>query len=369
MFTVEKTTKYPQVIHEPTGASFAAPNNLRPAIANPVTIDFCCGMGGLSLAAQQLGMNVLAGIDLDRDSLKTFSANFPGAIAINETVGGEKAISKCRDALSNYPHQQSPLIVLSGPPCQGFSAAGTRDPRDKRNKVLLGVARAIASIMPTCALVENVQELLTEKHKNRVNEFKDKLNEAGFHTLAVQLNAKDYGVPQKRRRAFFLITRTPLDELAVLRRLTDLQLPEISCGSVLDNLPPAKTRESKYDDQASSIDNIANHLAMRHSISVQKKIAEIPVGRGPMSYRKLDPRKPANTLFSGHRAPPAHYKYPRSITTREAARLQGFPDDFRIYGSFGNQMNQVTNAVPPPLARTVLRALTEFVDIPLISRL
>ncbi len=82
-----------------------------------------------------------------------------------------------------------------------------------------------------------------------------------------------------------------------------------------------------------------------------------------MSYRKLDPTKPANTLFSGHRAPPVHYKYPRSITVREAARLQGFPDDFRIYGSFANQMTQVTNAVPPPLARTVLQVLAEFTDL------
>jgi DNA (cytosine-5)-methyltransferase 1 len=78
-----------------------------------------------------------------------------------------------------------------------------------------------------------------------------------------------------------------------------------------------------------------------------------------MSYRKLDPTKLANTLFSGHRAPPAHYAHRRSITVREAARLQGFPDDFRVYGSFANQMLQVTNAVPPPLARTVLRVLAE----------
>ena len=106
-----------------------------------------------------------------------------------------------------------------------------------------------------------------------------------------------------------------------------------------------------------------NHVAMRHSLAVQEKIAAIEVGRGPMSYRKLDPMKPSNTLFSGHRAPPAHYKYPRSITVREAARLQGFPDDFRVFGSFANQMMQVTNAVPPPLARTVLQVLTEFAGI------
>ena len=97
------------------------------------------------------------------------------------------------------------------------------------------------------------------------------------------------------------------------------------------------------------------------------EIAAIKPGTGPMSYRKLDPAKPANTLFSGHRAPPAHYAYPRSITVREAARLQGFPDDFRIYGSFANQMMQVTNAVPPPLARTVLQVIAEVTGVPTLK--
>ena len=84
-----------------------------------------------------------------------------------------------------------------------------------------------------------------------------------------------------------------------------------------------------------------------------------------MSYRRLHPEQPSNTLFSGHRAPPAHFEEPRSITVREAARLQGFPDDFRIYGSFGNQMQQVTNAVPPPLAQVVLRVLSNLVGLPI----
>jgi DNA (cytosine-5)-methyltransferase 1 len=84
-----------------------------------------------------------------------------------------------------------------------------------------------------------------------------------------------------------------------------------------------------------------------------------------MSYRRLHPARPSNTLFSGHRAPPAHFKESRSITVREAARLQGFPDGFRIYGSFANQMGQVTNAVPPPLARAVLRVLVELAGLPI----
>lgn len=329
----------------------------------PLVVDFCCGMGGLSLAARQLGMTVLAGIDTDSDSLKTFSRNFPEAVAIEATVSGKKAVENCNTAINSHSDSDAPLIVLSGPPCQGFSAAGSRDPSDKRNKILLGVARAIKTLRPACALVENVQELLTDKHRKRVKNFEKHLLDAGYRVLPIELDAKDYGVPQKRRRAFFLITRKRLDEAKVMQRFMGLRKPEVTCASRLEDLPPAEVRGTTYCDDDELRRARPNHLAMRHSQAVRKKIATIPSGRGPMSYRKLDPTKPANTLFSGHRAPPAHYKYPRSITVREAARLQGFPDDFRIYGSFANQMMQVTNAVPPPLALTVLQVLTEFTGL------
>lgn len=330
----------------------------------PLAVDFCCGLGGLSLAAQQLGMMIAAGVDTNSASLKTFSRNFPNAASVEATISGTRAVESCKDAVNKYAGLKAPLVILSGPPCQGFSAAGTRDPKDKRNKILLGVARAISALRPTCALVENVQELLTEKHRDRVRDFEAHLRGAGYHVLTVELNAKDYGVAQKRRRAFFLITRMRLDEAKVAQRLVNLKSAEIPCGARLDDLPVAETRGAKYDDDDELTRVCPNHLAMRHSQPVQEKIAAIPVGRGPMSYRKLDPAKPANTLFSGHRAPPAHYKYARSITVREAARLQGFPDDFRIYGSFANQMTQVTNAVPPPLARAVLQTLAEFAGLP-----
>lgn len=338
------------------------PNN-RLAERFPVIADLCCGMGGLSLAARQLCMTVAAGVDIGGDALRTFAQNFPDAVPIEATVSGTKAIHQCETALISHRSSKAPLVILSGPPCQGFSPAGSRDPKDKRNKVLLGVARAIEILKPHCALVENVQMLLAPKYRARVRHFENHLKSAGYYVLAVELNAKDFGVPQNRERAFFLITTEALDAKLLSRRFAELRQSEISCSSRLDDLPPADTRDAKYEDEIDAKRQYPNHLAMRHCAAVQKKIAAIKPGSGPMSYRKLDPFRPANTLFSGHRAPPAHYAYPRSITVREAARLQGFPDDFRIYGSFANQMMQVTNAVPPPLARTVLQVLAEFTNL------
>jgi DNA (cytosine-5)-methyltransferase 1 len=346
----------PQLVHTEKASE-------RPARPFPLIVDLCCGLGGLSLAARQLAMTVVAGVDVDSDSLKTFSRNFPSAIAIEATINGKKGLAACSAAVSRHSGSNAPLIVLSGPPCQGFSAAGSRDPNDRRNKVMLGVARAIKALQPECALVENVQELLTHKHLSRVKAFQKHLLDSGYQILPIELDAKDYGVPQKRRRAFFLITRKQLNKAIVMQRLISLRTAEIPCGILLDDLPVAEIRGTTYNDDDELTRINPNHLAMRHSESVRNKIAAIPPGRGPMSYRKLDPTKPANTLISGHRAPPAHYEHPRSITVREAARLQGFPDDFRIYGSFANQMAQVTNAVPPPLARIVLQVLAEFAHL------
>lgn len=324
----------------------------------PKVLDLCSGLGGLSLAARQLGMHLVAAVDTEPQALRTFAKNFVDARAIEGSVGGKTVLEKCRAALRESGAAITPLIIVSGPPCQGFSAAGSRKANDKRNKVLLAVARAIKVLRPRCALLENVDALLDEKHAPRLRHFRRHLSAAGYHVLNVVLNAKDYGVPQKRERAFFFVTPTPLDESAVKMRLAELKQSEITVGACIGDLPDAPPRGETYDDEAEPR-GFANHLAMRHSEAVRKKVAAIPIGGGPMSYRKLDPAKLANTLFSGHRAPPAHYAYPRSITVREAARLQGFPDDFRVYGSFANQMMQVTNAVPPPLARAVLRVLGE----------
>ncbi len=324
-------------------------------------VDLCCGMGGLSVAARDMGMTVVAGVDVNPNAMRTFKRNFPEAEAIEGSVRSGTVLERCRALLNGEGDSLS--IVLSGPPCQGFSAAGSRDPKDRRNGVLVAVARAIAKIQPDCALIENVSTVLAEKHGERLENFRQVLAEAGYHVEKKVLDSSEYGVPQKRKRAFFFVTRRPLDSQRISDLLARHKVPLVTTREALHGLPTPAIRPDVYDDEA-EVEGLANHFAMRHSKRVMDKIADIQPGTGPMSYRRLHPTKPANTLFSGHRAPPAHFAEPRSITVREAARLQGFPDSFRIYGSFANQMEQVTNAVPPLLTRAVLRVLVETSGLP-----
>ena len=329
----------------------------------PGTIDFCSGLGGLSLAAKNLGLQVVAGVDVNASALKTFAKNFPNATALAGSVRSKTILEQCVKLAERFRAANQPVVVLSGPPCQGFSAAGSRDPSDRRNKVLVAVAHAIALVRPDCALVENVSMLLADKYEGRVQYFEQTIQQAGYHVTHIVLDASEFGVSQKRERAFFLVSRQPLDVEAVNRRLELFKTDAVNVRQALHGLPTPKVRPERYNDETDN-GKITNHFAMLHSESVKKKIAAIEPGKGPMSYRRLHPTRLSNTLFSGHRAPPAHFAEARSITVREAARLQGFPDDFRVYGSFSNQMEQVTNAVPPPLARAVLSVLIEFTNIP-----
>jgi DNA (cytosine-5)-methyltransferase 1 len=329
---------------------------------SPIVVDLCCGMGGLSLAARELGMRIAVGVDVDKHAARTFTRNFPEAEFLEGSIRSLKVLERCHELLERSQRQLIPSIVISGPPCQGFSVAGSRDPIDPRNQILVAVARAIAELNPLCALIENVSMILATVHAGRLNRFMDTLMDAGYSVRTLLLDAADFGVAQRRKRAFFLVTQRELDEDEIQNSLERLKKPKLTVKGALRGLPSPKIRPDDYDDEKEFL-GFQNHLAMRHSIRVIDKIAALEPGTGPMSYRKLDPSRPSKTLFSGHRAPPAHFLEPRSITVREAARLQGFPDSFRIYGSFGNQMQQVTNAVPPPLAKAVLNVLLELVGI------
>lgn len=325
-------------------------------------IDLCSGMGGLSQAAQSLGGLICAGVDTNATAIRTFGKNFPDATAINGSVRSPKVLQECVEAVRVKTGADRPWAIISGPPCQGFSAAGSRDPSDLRNKVLVGVARAIVELKPRFALVENVSMLLAGKYGDRLAKFEEVL-ESSYYVNRLVLDSSTFGVAQKRRRAFFLVTQTKLDLKKFEAELELLKKDPVTVALVLAGLPVPEVRPDDYSDEK-DYKGIANHFAMQHSVEVKRKIAAIDPGTGPMSYRRLHGERMANTLFSGHRAPPAHHEQARSITVREAARLQGFPDDFKIYGAFSNQMEQVTNAVPPPLARPVLQLLMQRYPIP-----
>lgn len=315
-------------------------------------VDICCGIGGISFAAEQLGVHVAIGLDSSASALSTFSRNFPNASVLEGSVTSKSTIGRLSSLCDTIDKRQ--MLLVSGPPCQGFSSAGPRRKFDSRNRILAAVAGYIDFLQPACALIENVSNLMSDRHRHTLKRFERKLHDAGYNTLLLQLDASEFGVPQKRKRMFCFASKSRMEEQTILSSLADDYMPPKNVQDAFAGLRrPIIYAGPDSLEQASP----ANHIAMRHSREVQKKIASIAIGKGPMSYRKLDPNSVARTLVSGHRAPPAHYKEHRSITPREAARLQGFPDTFEIHCSFSYQLLHIANAVPPPLAKAAVKAI------------
>jgi DNA (cytosine-5)-methyltransferase 1 len=322
-------------------------------------IDLCCGLGGISLAARELGIAPLLGVDTCSDALKTYKANFPEA----DTWQADIASSDFSARLAQYVEENKPggadLYIVSGPPCQGFSDAGTRQADDPRNDIIVAVAALIAQIRPKAAVIENVAAIRKARYQDIVAAIRRPLEGAGYHVCEVELNAADYRVPQLRKRRIFFITQDIVAEEEYYGYLKKRHRRAPAIREILRGLPKALTRPPDYVDSLRN-KGVYNHFAMVHSEGVKLKIAGIKPGEGPLSYRKLKPDGYAPTLIAGHRAPPVHYREPRAITVREAARIQGFPDDFRICGSPGSQLQQVANAVPPNLAKVALRTLMHY---------
>ena len=322
-------------------------------------IDLCCGLGGISLGAKESGITPLLGVDTCPDALKTYRANFAEAYTWQSDITlprfGDRLVEYVKDSKLG----KADLYVVSGPPCQGFSDAGKRQADDPRNDIIVTVAALIAQIHPKAAIVENVAAISKPRYHDIVAEIRKPLEGAGYHVCEVELNAADYGVPQLRKRRIFFITQDIVTEEQYHSYLKRRRRKAPVIREVFEGLPKALARPADYVDTLRN-KGVYNHFAMLHSEEVKRKIASIKPGEGPLSYRKLRHDGYAPTLISGHRAPPVHYREPRAITVREAARIQGFPDDFRICGSAGSQLQQVANAVPPNLAKVVLRTLMHY---------
>lgn len=149
-------------------------------------------------------------------------------------------------------------------------------------------------------ILENVSTVLADKHRDRLARFERILNDGGYVFQKVLVDASDFGLPQKRKRAFFLVSRDPLNAQEISRRLERLKSPWQSTEDAFKGLPTPMVRPDDYNDEGDYA-GVPNHFAMCHSQRVIEKIAAIEPGTGPMSYRRLHPSRPSNTLFSGHR--------------------------------------------------------------------
>jgi DNA (cytosine-5)-methyltransferase 1 len=323
----------------------------------PVAIDLFAGAGGLSEGFEQEGFRIALAVDLDRHAAQTYRANHPGVPAVEMDITAATAAQVRKLAVGGDQID----AVIAGPPCQGYSAAGKREPKDAKNVLFRHVVKLAKELKTEFIVMENVpglQRVNGRKFKDRILAY---IRTQGFSVGAELLNAQDFDTPQRRRRYFFLArekgagprpgkppAETPRHKTGLLRQRFK-NLPELGPG---ENAEYRRLKDGSY---------LINGSTMTHSTRVIEKISKIEAGKGPISYRRLD-SDAARTLIAGHRALPVHPWLHRSISVREAACIQGFRKDYVFCGPRAEQPLQVANAVPPAVAAAVARSVWERLE-------
>lgn len=317
----------------------------------PIAVDICSGAGGLSAGFRREGFHVAFAVEKDRNAAQSFRVNNPG-VPVIEADARKIRPSRILQTLSLKRGQIA--AVMAGPPCQGFSAAGPRKPRAKRNFLFRSVAYIAKGLGARLLVMENVPGL---KRVNGVR-FEDKIlacfRRFGYVGKSVEVDASGFGVPQRRKRLIFLCARRGCTLSSFNLRPLRLNT-KATVLNALTNLPQPHVGKEKPEQRGAGR-MIRNHRAMAHGPNVIRKIRRIRPGKGPISYRRLRPDL-AHTLIAGHRAMPVHPRQHRTITVREAARLQTMPDSFRFLGPHADQPLQVANVVPYRLSRAIARSL------------
>ena len=333
---------------------------------------------------------MVLGIDYDDAALETFQKNHGSATAMKLDLYNHENIEKIVDFLKERNIDNLDVLV-GGPPCQGFSYAGKMDINDKRNFLYIAMVKLTERLRPKAVLLENVLAMIEANGGVGARRVIDDFRAIGYKMVPKVLFAPDYGVPQIRKRVFFVGLRDLVDEFCFPEAMLD-PAHYITCEEAISDLPSLQTdkgeivRGEKVQDYMTEPKSDYQRLMRKQSLKVynhvgsvpiektRKMIALVPEGKNylalPDEYRGLykyhealtryNSKKPSLTINTGHRSH-FHYKWNRIPTVRESARLQSFPDDFIFYGNQSEQFKQVGNAVPPLLGQVIAEQLKKYI--------
>ena len=351
-------------------------------------VDLFSGAGGLSRGFYDAGYNVVLGVDFDDAALQTFKANHGNAEAKKLDLFDHNNINVIVDFLKEKNIELD--VLVGGPPCQGFSIAGPRDMNDKRNTLYLAMVKLAATLKPQAVVLENVPGMLQTNGGIGAKRIIEDFAEIGYKMTPKLLYAPDYGIPQIRKRVFFVGLRDSENAFEFPEPFVDSK-DYVTCEDAISDLPSLQTSDGEivYGEEIQEYEtepkteyqkmmrknskSVRNHIGSIPIEKTKKMISLVPEGKNykalPEEYRgmykyhealtRYNSKKPSLTINTGHRSH-FHYKYNRIPTVRESARLQSFPDDFIFYGNKSQQYKQVGNAVPPMLGQVVAKKLLEY---------
>jgi len=377
----------------------------------PRVLDLFSGAGGFSLGFKLGGFDVDTHVEIDQYASKTLEKNFPNSKVVSDDVrflDPRETIDA--DAID---------VIIGGPPCQGFSVAGSTQfgIEDNRNELVFWYLKFVETLKPKIAIIENVPNVLTKKSKDgsSVLDLIRKIShEMGYQVSYRILNSANFGAPQSRRRAFIVlhsrdvrfefpeITHDEMEEqllfsstkkyVTVGEALNDL--PDVDAGQVGTGLPYKSEPSNDYQIFCRKHSTgVLNHDPMKHTnrvierfkvIGPAQSLKDVPLSHGQVAYGtgekvakpfkynnyRLDPNKPSLAIPASYQSLFVHPVKDRNLTAREGARLMSFPDYYEFKGpktmmswdSGLSQYNQIGNAVCPVVARSLANSVQKYLD-------
>lgn len=314
------------------------------------------GCGGLDLGFEQAGFQSGRAFDIRPYSIRSWNRNRPGK-AVGHVADIAAITLEDLDRLNGA--EFCPSGVIGGPPCQSYTNANTRkridDPRALMVPRFFDIALALHSRSELDFIVmENVPELASKRYRSVLETQIERLADAGFTSAEAVLNAYDFGVPQHRRRLFLV---------ALNKRVFGQEkwLPpeprdeRLNVQDAIGHLPAPVYFSRNIDTE--KIDPHPNHWCMVPK-SPKFSNGQLKAGKGVgRSFKMLDWKCPSFTVSYGNREVHVHPNGKRRLSVYEALLLQGFPKDFILEGNLSQQITQVSEAVPPPLARAIAESI------------
>ena len=360
-------------------------------------IDLFAGCGGLSLGFLKRGYTIEKAVEFDVGIANTYKMNHPEVEVIVDDIKNidHSGLFKRGDA----------DVIIGGPPCQGFSMAGARIREgfmgDPRNYLFKHYFNVVKTVKPKAFVMENVKGIQTMQNGEIFAEIKsifqnpDMLDGQAYHIYPRVIRSVDFGVPQKRERMIIVGVLKEVPDYDEVWERTKEEIKKdypsyfdtVTIFDAIGNLsdptedgeiknPKAKTEYQKYLSSENA--KITNHIKTNHSkvaigrmhrvgngenfTSLDETINSVHSG----SYGRLSWDEQAPTITTRFDTPSGgrftHPEKDRTLTPREAARIQSFPDDFIFYGNKTSVCKQIGNAVPPKVSYFLARLIENILD-------
>lgn len=320
----------------------------------PQIVSLFCGAGGLDWGFHREGFKIPLAIDISNAAIRTHRKNFSETHSVSADL-----IELGPQGVLSLVKKQIPLNtcigIIGGPPCQGFSRANSNsradDPRNKLPALYLEIVRQLKKHYEVEFVVfENVLGIRDKKHTDTYQSILNGLDELYFNVNEKELCSLDFGVPQDRRRIVLTAMRK---QCGYTKVFPQKNIGLVTVRQAIGDLAPPVFFTRNLDPIDIPVHR--NHWTMRPK-SPRFLNPDEPQRKG-RSFRRLSWDKPSPTIAFGHREIHVHPSGTRRLSIYEAMLLQGFPKEFVLEGNLSEQVEQVSNAVPPPLARSIAAAV------------